>query len=162
VLLALFTLSLLAYALGFITNILLIIALPVLILLLNKIGRKVLLGLLGLIILVILLLQTDYVQNIIIAQVTKELSKDLNAEVSVKHVSFSFFDKLDLDGTLIRDNKKDTLLYAGTMKVRVTDWFIFKDNIDLKYIGLENALIKLNRKDSVWNYQFIIDHFCIE
>lgn len=159
VLLALFTLSLLAFALGFITNILIVIAFPVLILLFNKIGRKILLGILGLLILVIILLQTDYVQNIIIGKVTKELSKDLNTEVSIKHISLSFFDKLDLDGTLVRDNKKDTLLYAGTMKVRITDWFFLKDNIDLKYIGLENTLIKLNRKDSTWNYQFIIDHF---
>jgi hypothetical protein len=45
------------------------------------------------------------------------------------------------------------------MKVRITDWFLFKDKADLKYIGLEDAVIKTNRTDSTWNYQFIIDHF---
>ncbi|QEC68516.1 hypothetical protein FRZ67_14825 [Panacibacter ginsenosidivorans] len=159
ILLALLGLYLLAYIAGYADNLLPFFILPVLVLLLSRIGRKVLLGILGLLLLVLLLLQTDYVQNIIIGAVTKRLSKDLNTEVSIKHVSISFFDKLDLDGTLIRDNKKDTLLYAGTMKVRVTDWFFLKNNIDLKYIGLENALIKMNRKDSVWNYQFIADHF---
>ncbi|CAN5500480.1 hypothetical protein BH10BAC2_BH10BAC2_28570 [soil metagenome] len=159
VLLALLALCLLGYMAGYIQNILILVAIPVILLLLNRIGRKVLLGMLGLILLVILLLQTDYIQNIIIGEVTKRFSKDLNTEVSIKHVSLSFFDKLDLDGTLIRDNNKDTLLYAGTMKIRITDWFFFKDKIDLKYIGLENALIDINRKDSVWNYQFIVDHF---
>jgi len=66
---------------------------------------------------------------------------------------------MDLEGILIRDQKKDTLLYAGTMKVRITDWFIFKDQADLKYIGLEDAVIKTNRTDSVWNYKFIVDYF---
>ncbi|HNJ59042.1 MAG TPA: hypothetical protein PLH33_08395, partial [Chitinophagaceae bacterium] len=45
------------------------------------------------------------------------------------------------------------------MKVRITDWFIFKDKAVIKYVGLEDAVIKLQRKDSIWNYQFIVDHF---
>lgn len=74
-------------------------------------------------------------------------------------MSFSLLNRMDLEGLLVRDRSKDTLLYAGTMKVRITDWFIFKDEADLKYIGLEDAVIKTNRTDSVWNYQFIVDHF---
>ena len=115
--------------------------------------------LLGLLLLVWLLLQTEPVQNFIIGKVTGRLSKDLGTEVRIDHVSISFFDKMDLDGTLIRDQRKDTLLYAGKLKLRITDWFFFKDTVDLKYIGMENAVIKLHRKDSAWNYQFIIDHF---
>ena len=30
------------------------------------------------------------------------------------------------------------LLAAGTVEVRITDWFVFKDEADLKYIGLKN------------------------
>ena len=159
VLLSSLALGVLAFVLDYINTLLPAVIILFAFLVINKIGRKVVLGIIGFILLVILLLQTDYIQNIIITQVTGRLSKDLNTEVSIKHISFSFFDKLDLDGTLIRDDKKDTLLYAGTMKIRITDWFFLKDNIDLKYIGLENALIDLNRKDSVWNYQFIVDHF---
>lgn len=55
--------------------------------------------------------------------------------------------------------KNGTILYAGNINVSITDWFFFKDKADLKYIGLEDAVIKLNRRDSVWNYQFIVDHF---
>lgn len=64
-----------------------------------------------------------------------------------------------LEGTLVEDLKKDTLLYAGTVKVNITDWFFFKDKIELQYIGLQDAVIHLNRKDSVWNYGFIMDYF---
>ena len=64
-----------------------------------------------------------------------------------------------LEGTLVLDKKNDTLLYAGTAKVNITDWFFLKDNIVLKYVALDNAIINLNRKDSVWNYQFLVDYF---
>ena len=64
-----------------------------------------------------------------------------------------------LEGTLVLDKKNDTLLYAQTAKVNITDWFFLKDNIVLKYIALDDAIINLNRKDSTWNYQFLVDYF---
>ena len=60
---------------------------------------------------------------------------------------------------LVEDRKKDTLLYAGTAKVNITDWFFVKDKATLKSLGLKDAVINLNRTDSVWNYQFLIDYF---
>lgn len=64
-----------------------------------------------------------------------------------------------IEGILIEDKKQDTLLYAGTAKVNVTDWFFLKENITLKYVALSNTVINLKRTDSVWNYQFLIDYF---
>jgi hypothetical protein len=64
-----------------------------------------------------------------------------------------------MEGVLLQDQKKDTLLFAGKVKVRITNWFFFKDKAELKYVGLEDAIINLNRTDSVWNYRFIQDYF---
>lgn len=66
---------------------------------------------------------------------------------------------MNMEGTMVRDKQKDTLLYAGQLKVRITDWFFLKDKAVLKYVGLENAVIKLNRKDPVWNFGFLVDFF---
>jgi hypothetical protein len=99
------------------------------------------------------------VQTWLVSRVAHRLSKDLHTTVSVKHVEFSLFNKMLLQGTLVEDRDKDTLLYAGTVKVNVTDWWFFKDTAVLKYIGLEDATIKLQRTDSIWNYQFIADYF---
>ncbi len=60
---------------------------------------------------------------------------------------------------LVLDHQKDTLLYAGDAKVNITDWFFFKKNITLQYIGLTDGFINLHRSDSVWNYQFLVDYF---
>ncbi len=106
-----------------------------------------------------IVIQTDWAQNWLAKKITKRLSKDLQTEVSVKHVSFSLLDKLNMEGLLIRDRNKDTLLYAGVLKVRVTDWFIFKDKAEIKYASLDNVLFNQYRTDSVWNTQFLFDYF---
>ncbi|MGC4104240.1 AsmA family protein [Ferruginibacter sp.] len=64
-----------------------------------------------------------------------------------------------IEGVLVEDHKKDTLLYAGTARVNITDWFFLKDKATLQYLGLKDPVINLNRTDSVWNYQFLIDYF---
>lgn len=64
-----------------------------------------------------------------------------------------------LEGTLVNDQHNDTLLYAGAVKVNITDWFFLKDRVVLSYIGLEDAVIQLKRTDSIWNYRFLEDYF---
>ncbi len=66
---------------------------------------------------------------------------------------------MNLEGFLAEDQQGDTLLSAGNLQVRITDWFIFKSKAELKYIGLQDADIHLKRTDSVWNYQFFVDYF---
>lgn len=110
-----------------------------------------------------LLLQTDPVQNWIIGYITKRLSKDLRTTVSIRHVNLIPFNQAALQGVLVRDLHRDTLFYAGAVKVNITDWFFLKKSVDrsieLKYIDLEDAVITASRTDSTWNYQFLIDYF---
>ena len=125
---------------------------------LKKIGRFFLL-IIGLFLFLLIAIQTSVIQNWATGIATRKLSKALETEVRIKNVSFSLFDKVNLEGTLIRDKQKDTLLYANQLRVRITDWFFLKQSADLKFLGLEDAVIKLQRKDSVWNYQFIASYF---
>ena len=115
--------------------------------------------LIAMILLAWLAIQTTPVQNWLVKQVTHRLSKSLGTTVRIKHVDFALFNKMLLEGTLVLDQHQDTLLYAGAVKVNINDWFFLKDEIDLTYIGLEDATINLRREDSVWNYRFIADYF---
>ena len=117
------------------------------------------LSLLLLIVGLYIFIQTPFGQNWIARQVTKRLSRDLQTKVTIGHVNFSLLNNMHLEQVLIEDRKGDTLLYAGDVKVRITDWFFFKKEAELKYIGLENAVIKFQRTDSVWRQQFIFDYF---
>lgn len=104
-------------------------------------------------------LQLGFVQNFLISKVTTTLSRELKTKVTLKKIDIDFFDRLVLNGLMIEDRKKDTLLYAGAAKVNITDYFFFKDKIVFKNVGLDDAAVNMNRSDSVWNYQFIIDYF---
>ena len=50
------------------------------------------------------------VQNFLVKKVTAVLSKKLQTRVSVKHVDVGLFNKLIVEGVLVEDKKKDTLL----------------------------------------------------
>lgn len=67
-----------------------------------------------------------------------------------------------LQGVYVETPKHDTLLYAGEVRLRITDWFIFRDDVPvIKYVGLHNTTANLYRpaNSDEWNYQFIIDAF---
>ncbi len=116
-------------------------------------------SLLVLILVLWILVQTTFFQTFIIHRVAQRLSKNLQTTVSIKKINLELFDKMDMQDLLILDHQKDTLVFAGNAKVNITDWFFFKKNITLQYIGLSDALINLYRSDSIWNYQFMVDYF---
>ena len=105
------------------------------------------------------LIQLPAIQTWLVGKIAGRLSKDLHTTIRIRHVDFALFNKMVLEGTLVEDTHKDTLLYAGEVNVKVTDWWFMKDHATLHYIGLQDATIKLHRTDSVWNYQFLIDYF---
>ena len=105
------------------------------------------------------LIQSPPVQSWLVSKVTDRLSSSLHTRIRIGHVDFSFFNKMILQQTLVEDQHRDTLLYAGEIKVNITDWFFARDSAELHYIGLNDASVKLQRSDSVWNYQFLVDYF---
>lgn len=127
----------------------------------RKILSIVLLSLLGIIILIGILVNIPAVQNWLVHEASRRLSDQLQTRVEVRGVSLRLFNSAHLEGTYIEDHHKDTLLYAGVLELRITDWFFFQDKPVLKYIGLQDAQVNLvrHRNDSLWNYQFIVDAF---
>ncbi|MEO7534977.1 MAG: translocation/assembly module TamB domain-containing protein [Ferruginibacter sp.] len=105
------------------------------------------------------MLHLAFVQNIIVSKVAASFSDKLHATVRLKHIDYHFFDKMSMEGLLIEDQKKDTLLYAASAEVNITDWFFLKNKAVLQYAALDNAVVNMHRTDSAWNYQFLIDYF---
>ena len=105
------------------------------------------------------ILKITAVQNYLVGKVTNTLSKQLHTEVRIQYINYHLFDKMALHGLLVKDQQKDTLLYAGNVNCKITDWFFLKNKAILHYIGLEDAVVNLHRTDSVWNYQFLADYF---
>lgn len=121
----------------------------------TKITALILAILAGLFICLWLVFRIPSVQTRLVGLATGMISKSLKTEVSVKRVDITPFNRYLIEGVLVRDLKKDTLIYAGSVSIKITDWFFLKDDITLEYIGLNNTYIHTSRTDSVWNYNFI-------
>ncbi len=104
-------------------------------------------------------LHLSSVQTWLVKKIANNLSVKLHTKVTIKKVDVRFFNRVLLEGVMVEDLQKDTLLYAGTLKGNVNDWFFFKDKIAIENVGLDDAIINMKRSDSVWNYQFLVDFF---
>ena len=123
------------------------------------ISSRVILAILLLLFILYGILHLSSVQTWLVKKIASNLSEKLNTKVTIKKVDVRFFNKVLLEGVMVQDRKKDTLLYAGVLRANVNDWFFFKDKIALENIGLDDALVNMKRTDSVWNYQFLVDYF---
>ena len=101
-----------------------------------KIVSQVLLSILLFVVTVWFLVQLTPVQNWLARKISKKISKDLETEVSIKHVDFSLFNKMLLEGVLVKDQTKDTLAYIGRAGLNITDWFFLKEKVELEYVSL--------------------------
>ena len=112
-----------------------------------------------LIALLYILLHFSPVQTWLVKKVSNNLSEKLHNEVKVGHVDFRLFNKILIEDVLVKDLKKDTLVYAKLISGSLNDWFFLKDKIIVDNVKLEDAVVNINRADSVWNFQFLIDYF---
>ncbi len=103
------------------------------------------------------LLHLPRVQTYIVQKAAHSLEKKLGTPVRIESVDFRFFHLLSFKKLYIEDQQGDTLLFAGSALIRLNDWFFMKDKIVLKYIGLEDGFVQLQRQNKTWNYQYILD-----
>jgi hypothetical protein len=103
--------------------------------------------------------QLPSVQNWLVQKVTNVISDKVKAKVSVGHIQFRFFTRMTLEGFLIEDQLGDTLLYAKSLDVGITDFQPFRKRIFLSNIHLIDPTIHLYRSanEQDFNFQFIID-----
>lgn len=127
---------------------------------------KLLLVILLLVILVVVgayfAIQKESVQNWLTQKVTNKLSKKLQTKVEVKNIKIDFMNHLNLNGAYIADKQNDTLLYAGELQFKITDWFFLKKDVpEISYIKLSDAVVNLKRETdtTLWNYDFIAAAF---
>ena len=120
--------------------------------------RIILGSILGIFLFCYLILFIPAVQNKVASIITTNISKKIGAEVKIETVRFALFDKLDMQNILIKDTQKDTLLFASSLKLRISDLVFSSSDPVIKYIGIDGANIYFNRNTEKWNYQFIADY----
>lgn len=114
-----------------------------------------LLSLLGLLFALWLLLQTPGFQNWLVHTAAQRLSRSLGARVQVKSAYIGFLNRLNIEGVIVEDQQRDTMISVGRLQVNATDWLLFKDTVVIKYVALKDVKVRLYRNDTTWNYAFL-------
>lgn len=112
-------------------------------------------------ILVIALIQIPYIQNRIIHQATSFVSNKTLTKVEINRVSVSLTGAVIVKGLFLEDIKKDTLLYAGEAKLKVSIKDLLFSKISISYVELDDVYLNVNRasNDSLFNFNFLITAF---
>jgi len=107
------------------------------------------------------LIRTSTFQSFLAHKVVNYLSDELNTKIEIKGIEIILFDKLSLNGVLILDMKKDTLLTAESILLTLDDFDLSKNSFDIDKIELSKGSIYLNRnkKNGAFNYAFLVDYF---
>lgn len=73
-------------------------------------------SLLTLLMVVILLLQLPYIQTRLVQKIGVSLSEQLGFEVSLEYINLKWFDRVQINGLRIRDQKDSTMIYIGQLE----------------------------------------------
>ncbi|HVU55158.1 MAG TPA: translocation/assembly module TamB domain-containing protein [Puia sp.] len=122
---------------------------------------KVIATIVIILVIVIFLIQTPYVQNIIRGKAEKYLSRKLNTRVNIGNLYIKFPENVVLKNIYLEDRQKDTLLAAGLIDVNIHMWGLLHSKIDIGKVQLEGITMKVKRllPDTAFNFQFIADAF---
>ncbi|QIA08291.1 translocation/assembly module TamB domain-containing protein [Draconibacterium halophilum] len=108
----------------------------------------------------IVLIQNSWVQTKITQKIAKNLSKDLQTDITIGKVDIGFFKRLELEDVLIKDRLGDTLIYSKLIRTRI-DTLKFKSRqIVLKELDFYNNRIYISKDSTdVFNFGFLIEEY---
>ncbi len=107
------------------------------------------------------IIQIPAVQNKIIHYATTFVSNKTHTRVEIKNVSISFPKSVVIEGLYLDDLKKDTLVYAGKVKVNIVLYDLILNKITINSFAIENLDLNLysTKTDSLFNYNFLLTAF---
>jgi hypothetical protein len=103
-------------------------------------------------------------QTYLAQQATSYLSKQLNTKFEIGRVEIVFLNHILLKDVLILDLKKDSILYAKQIQLKIDKLNLVKNEFIIGKTELNTGKIGINRekKNGDYNYQFIADYFSSE
>lgn len=109
----------------------------------------------------ILAIRIPAVQNKLVRFATDYVSSKTHTYVAIGKVGISFPKSVYIEGLFLKDRQRDTLLYAGSLKVSLDMIGLLHSRIHIKSVSLDNITAKLRRpeNDTVFNYNFLITAF---
>ena len=116
---------------------------------------------LGIVLLILVLIQTGPVQNYGRGKMEAYLERKLHTRVRIGNLYIGFPSKIILKNIYLEDLSKDTLIAGGKIEVDISMLRLFSKEIRVNRLDLDRITVKIKRRmpDSVFNFQFIADAF---
>ncbi len=94
-------------------------------------------------------------------KVQSYLQDKLKTKVSIGSVDYSLPKLVELNSVFVEDQRKDSMFFGEKISVKISMFKLIWGNIDVQQLSLKNIYLNVvkGEKDSVFNYQFIIDAF---
>jgi hypothetical protein len=126
-----------------------------------KVIMWVVIALVFLFIVVAVLIQIPAIQNKITGYAIALVSDKTQTRIEIDKVGISFPKSVFLKGIYLEDINKDTLIYAGEIKVNIALRDLLRNKINVNAISLNDVVLNLNRTeaDSLFNFNFLITAF---
>jgi hypothetical protein len=116
---------------------------------------------LGVILLILILIQTGPVQNYGRSKIEAWLQNKLHTKVRIGNLDIDFPARIIIKNIYLEDLRKDTLISGGKIEVDISMFRLLSKEIRVNNLELDQVTLKVKRlmPDSVFNYQFIADAF---
>lgn len=125
-----------------------------------KIAAWIVLSIIGLFLLIVLLLQIPAVQNFAKDKAVAYIEKKIKTPVSIEGIEIGLPKKVIISGFYFESREKDTLLAGKKLSVDISLMKLFSNEVEINSVSLQGAVANISRdKDSVFNYEYIIDAF---
>ncbi len=127
-------------------------------------GLKILLwitgSVIGLFLLIVLLLQIPYIQNIVKDKAVTYLEKKIGTDVNIDRIEIGLPKKVIIEGVYFESQQGDTLLSGKKLAIDISLFKLLSNEVEISSIDLEGIVANVSRnKDSVFNFDYIIDAF---
>ncbi|MGK7390459.1 MAG: translocation/assembly module TamB domain-containing protein [Candidatus Cyclobacteriaceae bacterium M2_1C_046] len=118
-------------------------------------------GILLLLILIALLLQTPPVQDFVKEKAVTFLKDKIETEFTVGKLRIDFPYDLVVEDVYLEDQQEDTLAYLERLRIEAQMWGLFKGNLSISEIDVDGLVgfMSRNEQDSTFNFQFLADAF---
>ena len=114
-----------------------------------------------LVVFIVALIQVPGIQNKIAQYATSFVSNKTQTRVEIRKIRISFPKSVVIEGIYLEDIQKDTLLYAGKVKINIALFDLFSQKISISSAVLEDVNLHLYStvSDSHLNLDFLLTAF---
>lgn len=119
------------------------------------------LGVIGLFVLVVVLIQFPAIQNYIKNKIVTSITQKLNTTVKLGYIRLNFSGSLVVEDLFIADRQQDTVIYAEKLKVAINPAGLFKKRIIVSDVFITGTTFNylILDKTGRTNLDFIINSF---